>query len=58
MLSKSNAESLNKFGLIGVAEPDQKSAKSRKVQIFKYYHLVLDLTLVADKTILPNDDLI
>lgn len=30
MLSKSNAESLNKFGLIGVAEPDQKSAKSRK----------------------------
>ena len=29
MLSKSNAESLNKFGLIG--EPDQKSAKSRKV---------------------------
>ena len=58
MLSKSNAESLNKFGLIGVAEPDQKSAKSRKVQIFKYYYLVLDLTLVADKTILPNDDLI
>ena len=29
MLSKSNAESLNKFGLIG--EPDQKSTKSRKV---------------------------
>ena len=29
MLSKSNAESLNKFGLIG--ELDQKSAKSRKV---------------------------
>ena len=56
MLSKSNAESLNKFGLIGVAEPDQKSAKSRKVQIFKYDHL--DLTLVADKTFLPNDDLI
>ena len=42
MLSKSNAESLNKFGLIGVAEPDQKSAKSRKVQIFKYYHLQYD----------------
>ena len=31
MLSKSNAESLNKFGLIG--EADQKSAKSRKVFI-------------------------
>ena len=30
MLSKSNAESLNKFGLIG-REPDEKSAKSRKV---------------------------
>ena len=43
MLSKSNAESLNKFGLIGVAEPDQKSAKSRKVQIHKSDHLYLTL---------------
>ena len=34
MLSKSNAESLNKFGLIG--EADQKSAKSRKVYAYKY----------------------
>ena len=43
MLSKSNAESLNKFGLIGVAEPDQKSAKSRKVQIHKSDHLYLTM---------------
>ena len=35
MLSKSNAESLNKFGLIGGTEPDQKSVKSRKVK----YHI-------------------
>ena len=32
MLSKSNAESLNKYGLVG-PQPDEQSAKSRKVRL-------------------------